>query len=446
MNDQVTRLCGWLTVLFSSEADRVARETRFIQRQRRFGGAEFVRALVFGWIADKEATIEDFAEQLGVSAAAVQQRLTQPCVDMIRSLLESACAFLMAANPVTPELARRFTGIYVEDCTSVSLLASLSDVFPGCGGAEAGQGAAGCKALVRMEVTTGALSVLTWDRGRENDLNLSRRAGEVPAGSLYLADLGFWCPARLDRFTQQGISWISRVPAGATLAGATLAGGDEPGGPREKLPTFLARQKTDRVDQWILLGEKAFSFRLVAVRCPPKVAEQKQRRLRQKAKKRGRRPSRHQLILCQWLVLVTRLGAEDFSAEQLWTLYRVRWQIELVFKRWKSVMGWGHSRARTNGCRQLTELYAKLLGCLVTHWGSLLRAGLLTNLSPHQILKQVKRAMGTLKDVWDESDPGRLRAVVEKLARHLNRLKPRARRKTKPGTMELLENPSLAFN
>ncbi len=51
------------------------------------------------------------------------------------------------------------------------------------------------------------------------------------------------------------------------------------------------------------------------------------------------------------------------------------------------------------------ELYAKLLGCLVTHWSSLLRAGLLTKLSLHQILKRVEKAIGNLEDSCDESNP-----------------------------------------
>ena len=438
MKDQITRLGGYLTMLFSIVAEDLARETKFIKRQRGFCGAKFVRTLVFGWMANKRATIDDMADDLDVTPAAVQHRLTQKCVDLMRGVLEKACAFLMAAEPADLQLTRRFSGIYVEDCTSIKLMPSWSSVFPGCGGAEVGQGAAGFKALLRIEVKTGALSAVAWDRGREHDLNFSRKAGDVPAGSLYLADLGFWCPERLDRLTKQGVFWISRVPAGATLSSL--------GQERESLAGFLARQKTDRVDQWVLLGEKAFAFRLVAVRCPKSVAERKKRKLLKKSKKRGRQPSAQQLQLCEWLVLVTNLAPEDFSAEALWTLYRVRWQIELVFKRWKSVLGLGHSLARTNRYRELTELYAKLLGCLVTHWGSLLRAGVLTKLSLHQILKRVKRAMGSLKDSWDESNPQIVEGVLRKLAKQLNKLKPRPKRKKKPGTIELLENPALAFN
>jgi hypothetical protein len=438
MIDQVTRLGGWLTTLFSTLADELARETGFIRRERGYSGAKFVRTLVFGWIENTKATLEDFAEELNVTESALQQRLTPRSVALMRALLEKTCAYYFAAVPQDTELTARFSKIYVEDCTSIKLLNSLSEEFPGCGGAEAGQGAAGWKALVRMEVKSGAFAAVKWASGREHDLNLSRQADDLPEGSLYLADLGFWCPERLDHLRKQGVSWISRVPAGATLS--------VNGQPREDLTAFLKRQKSDRVDVQALLGEKAFSFRLVAVRCPDHIAAERKRKLRKKAKKRGRPVSRKQLIACEWLVLVTSLSEEECSIEELWTLYRVRWQIELVFKRWKSLMDLDKSRARTNGFRQLTELYAKLLGCLVTHWTGLLRAGLLTKLSWHRILKRAKRVIGSLSELWDARHPQQsVTAVLRKLVKRLNRLKPRSKRKKKPGTMELLDNPELVF-
>ena len=438
MKDQITKLGGYLTMLFSTLADLAAQDTKFIQRKRGFSGAEFVRALVFGWIENSQATIEHLAEELSVTASALQQRMTQRSVALLRTLLEKACGFYLAAVAEKTELTSRFSQIYVEDCTSIALLSSLQQEFPGCGGAEVGQGAAGMKILVRTEVTTGAMSVVKWASGREHDLNLSREAEDVPAGSLHLMDMGFWCPERLNRLKNQGVSWISRVPAGTTLSAE--------GQPREDVADFLFRQQTDRVDQQVLLGENAFSFRLVAVRCPEHITNERKRKLRQKSNKRGRQPSQRQLRLCEWLVLVTSLSAAEFSIAELWTLYRVRWQIELVFKRWKSLMGLDKSRARTNGYRQLTELYAKLLGCLVTHWCGLLRAGLLTRLSWHQILQRAKRALGSLKELWNDHTPSESVAfMLNQLAQRLDRLKPRSKRKKKPGTMDLLENPALAL-
>lgn len=145
--------------------------------------------------------------------------------------------------------------------------------------------------------------------------------------------------------------------------------------------------------------------------------------------------------------LVTNvLEKNRLSTSQMRDIYQARWGVELVFKRWKSLMDLDKSRDRTNGFRQLTELYAKLLGCLVTHWTGLLRAGLLTKLSWHRILKRAKRAIGSLSERWDAGHPQQsVMAVLRKLVKRLNRLKPRSKRKKKPGTMELLDNPEFVF-
>lgn len=437
MNGQITELAGWLAILFTTVADQVGVETGFVRRVRNFTAAGFVRTLVFGWLRDPQATLEDFGEELGISAPAVHDRFTDQCVVMMRTLLEKAAAFVAAANAPRPGLAGRFCEIYVEDCTSISLPASLSEVFPGCGGAKEGQGAAGIKALLRFEMITGALRSLLWDRQSENDLNLSRRAGAVPRGALYLADLGFWCLDRLRQFTNQGIHWISRIPSSATLCVGE--------GVRQKLAEFLQGQTVNRVDVPVLLGEEKLSCRLVAVRCPENIAAEKKRRLRRKMSKKGKQPSKQQLVFCEWLVLATNLSAKEFTIEELWTLYRVRWQIELVFKRWKSVLQMDSSNARTNGNRRLVELYAKLLGVLVTHWGSLLRAGLLTTISLHAILKRVRRRICQLEPILRQDAPQAVLDIITKLAKELQRLKTRPKRKTKPGTIELLLNPELTF-
>src|SRR5271157_6282984 len=94
--------------------------------------------------------------------------------------------------------------------------------------------------------------------------------------------------------------------------------------------------------------------------------------------------------MCQWLVLITNLPADQFTIEEICVLYRVRWQIELLFKRWKSLAGLGHSRGR-RAYRVLCETYAKLLGCLVQHWGTRLRGGPLSRISAYQRAKQVHR-------------------------------------------------------
>ena len=58
---------------------------------------------------------------------------------------------------------------------------------------------------------------------------------------------------------------------------------------------------------------------------------------------------------------------ELLSAQEVGVLARVRWQVEIVFRVWKSCFRIDECRSR-NVWRVLCELYAKLMGVVVWHW------------------------------------------------------------------------------
>ena len=82
----------------------------------------------------------------------------------------------------------------------------------------------------------------------------------------------------------------------------------------EGLTDWLQRERIDRIDQPVRLGmRKHLDCRLVAMRLPRKVAQQRLRELKKNLKKKSRTPSDRQRVLCQWLVLITDLAADRFS-------------------------------------------------------------------------------------------------------------------------------------
>lgn len=77
--------------------------------------------------------------------------------------------------------------------------------------------------------------------------------------------------------------------------------------------------------------------RLIVLRKSAEAAEQERRRLRRYASKKGRKLDPRTLIAADYLLLVTSLDPSDFPADLVMSLYRLRWQIELAFKRLKSL-------------------------------------------------------------------------------------------------------------
>ena len=139
----LTELATTLQTLFTTEADALACETGFVRRKRAFTGATFVQTLVFGWLHQPHASLDDLAEvaaDLGVevSPQAIDQRLSGSAADLLMRLLATALHHAWSANPAAVPLLERFTSVHVFDTTTVTLPAALAALFPGCGGTTPG--------------------------------------------------------------------------------------------------------------------------------------------------------------------------------------------------------------------------------------------------------------------------------------------------------------------
>lgn len=92
-------------------------------------------------------------------------------------------------------------------------------------------------------------------------------------------------------------------------------------------------------------GER-YRVRLIAAKLPPKQAAAARRRARQNARDHGRKVQPQTLLVAGWVLLITTLSTPRWDAAAVLRLYRVRWQVELVFKRLKSILQLGQLRAR----------------------------------------------------------------------------------------------------
>jgi hypothetical protein len=205
---------------------------------------------------------------------------------------------------------------------------------------------------------------------------------------------------------------------------------------------LLVRQGTPTVDLRVTLGvEQRLPARLLAERVPPPVAQQRRRRLRAEARRRGRTPSAHQLACCDWTLLVTSVPAALLSLRDALVLLRARWQIELLFKLWKSH---GHIDESRSGkpWRLLCEVFAKLLAMVVQHWLLLVGCWQFPERSLTKAAQTVRQhAVHLASSFACPTLLGHALAVVQRCIASGCRLNPRQK---KPNTYQLLLEPSLA--
>jgi len=362
----IPQIAKALRTVLTTTANRAARATRCVQRRSKLSGAKFVQTLVFGWLANPDATYEELAQTaatLGVriSPQGLEQRFTAAAAQCVERVLQAAVQQVITAAPVAIPLLQRFSAVYVDDSTQVQLPAVLADLWAGSGGgARAGDQTAALKLQVRLDLKRGALSGPFVQAGRASDRTSPTQHAPVPAGSLRLADLGYFALAVLQRLAQQQAYWLTRLMAGTQVY-------DEQGQALD-LAACLPTQGTAVVDRPVRLGvHHRLPARLIAVRVPQEVANQRRRELHADARRRGQAVSQTRLRLADWTLFCTNVPPTLLSGPEVLVVARVRWQIELVFKLWKSSGHLAHSRS-DKPCRVLCEVYAKLVGLLIQHW------------------------------------------------------------------------------
>jgi hypothetical protein len=118
-----------------------------------------------------------------------------------------------------------------------------------------------------------------------------------------------------------------------------------PRGEPLRLLEKLRRLKTRQVGEWKVRfrwKDKDYDLRLCAIRKSRCAAERARRKILDKARRNGTRQVQPEsLQLAHYTLVLTSLPAK-YSTTEILGLYRCRWQIELAFKRLKSLLGAGH--------------------------------------------------------------------------------------------------------
>ena len=345
-------------------ADEAARATNFIKRQVKVTGSNFCQTLVMGWLGNPEATLEDLCQTaavvgLEITPQGLEQRFTKEAAEFMKRELEEAMAQVIQTEPVAIPILQRFKGVYLSDSSTISLPNELAGVWAGCGN-QSGTGNAALKLETRIDMLRGDIDGPIIVDGRTNDRKAARQHTRLPKGSLSIADLGYWKLDDLAEKSSNDVYWLSHPQVGTIIY-------DE-NGVRGSLADLMSKKNGNQVDINILLGANhKIPCRLLASRVSPEVEAERRRKLNKQAKKKGQSVSKARLALTRWTMFVTNLGEIMLSVREALVLGRMRWQIELLFKLWKSHGQIDKSRS-DKPWRILCEIYAKLIAMIIQHW------------------------------------------------------------------------------
>jgi Transposase DDE domain len=433
----IAKVSAAVQALFGTMAEEVAQHHPVVLRHRKFTTATLARTFILGFLAKPRATDEELAQTAAlcgvqVTPQAIEQRHTARLAEFLEALFRRATQCVVQSQTVLAPLLDRFTAVLLLDSTTMTLPDALRERFPGCGGSHGG-GQAALKLQVQWDLKCGALKAIAIEPSRDCDYKTSLQSAPLTPGSLRITDLGYFDTKVFERFNQEGIFWLSRLQFGTNVF--------TPPGQRLALLAWLDEQPGPFVDRPILMGtERKVACRIVAWRVPREVADRRRQKLiAETRRKDGRVPGKERLAWCDWTILVTNVTAEVLTAEEVAVLYRARWQIELLFKRWKS-LGLVAELSGSTVARQMIRVWSRLLAVLMQHW--LLLSSVWGN--PRCSLAKACEAIRRHALILGAAigDPTRLAVAIKELGMILRVTASQNKRK-KPSTFELLNNPEL---
>lgn len=177
---------------------------------------------------------------------------------------------------------------------------------------------------------------LTDNRGAESLVRHPLEPGEIA-----VADRAYGRRTDFGRLLSRGSDLVVRI-------GWRNLPLEAPAGEPFALPdwlTTLGSEPTERAVQ-VQTPTGSYPLRVIAAPLPPKQAAEARRRCRQNAKRKQRTVDQRSLLAAGFIVLVTTLDPTAWPCTDVLALYRCRWQIEVLFKRLKSIWRLDQLRAR----------------------------------------------------------------------------------------------------
>lgn len=343
---------------------QLARQTRWSQRKGKIDSFEFLTSLTFGQMTASRPTLSSQAQSLAqpVTRQGIDQRYNPQAVEYVKASFAQVMAQTLDWSPAHPQaqqLRAQFQALYLLDSTCFDCPDSLKELFPSCGGDGS---AANVKVLLRYELITGRLEPLHVLEGKRSDQGQALKAAQrLLKNQLQLQDKGFYDTKAWQAAEQRGAYLLMPLPHSVTL---WLAGAANQMESQLDLAAALEVSLQNRVE-WPALylgkkGHRAGPLRLVAFRLSPESAGRHRQGLRESMRTQGRTPSAKALQLAGWLLLLTNAPAQKLPSSMMSYLYRVRWQVELIFRQTKSVLRLDKTESNDPD-RVQCEIWARLI-------------------------------------------------------------------------------------
>ena len=393
--------------------DKFASQNGFVKRSSKLEGRHFVEMLMFANLNAIPVSLNDLSaylleeHQIAVSKQGVDNRFNVNAVDFLKGLLSA----IMKENlqiDIPEKAAHGFKSMRIKDSTKWNLLDNCSKKYKGHGGYRA-KSSAMISVQYEYDLLNGDIIDLSLNPGTRNDLQDSKQVRDnIEENDLLIRDLGYISMGYLENVVDKKAYFLNKMPP---QLGVYKQEDQSKKEDFVQIAKLMKNKNLPYLDREVLVGyRKYLKCRMVVIRVPDNIYKQKLSEAKKKAKQRGHGVSDEYKARAMFNVYLTNVAQTKVPPEIVAELYRVRWQIELIFKVWKSLVN-VNRLSQMKQERFECQLLGKLIWLMV-NWKvfSVINGWMHQNnkenrCSVWKFFKQVRRKTEILRDViWNGVD------------------------------------------
>jgi len=316
----------------------LARKVNFVQRTSKLDGNIFFNLIVFHNDNLKNDSLNDLSCILNekfniyITKQSLHERFNNNALLFLSNALAKLLRDRISSNNAL-ETCKNFKRVLIKDSVCFQIDESLKEFYPGSGGS-------GSKASVRIqfeyEILSGTITDISISAFNTQDAKDSIATIElIKAGDLIIRDLAYMHLAVLDKIIQKAAYFLCRLNTKTKayqLKGDVFLEIDF-----KKIAKKMRKLNISRIEEHVYIGEKEkLKVRLIICLMPETEYSERIRKAQINAKKKGSQIGQDFKARAALNLFITNDETDSISTDNAWSLYRLRWQIELMFKIWKS--------------------------------------------------------------------------------------------------------------
>ncbi|MBG9616737.1 IS4-like element IS231Q family transposase [Bacillus cereus] len=356
--------------------EELAREMKFVKRKRKFSGSDLATICI--WISQRVASdpLVRLCSRLHavtgtvLSPEGLNKRFNEKSVLFLKHIFSLLLQQKICEQThISSQLFAHFKRIRIMDATMFQVPHTLEHIYPGSGGCAQ---TAGIKIQLEYDLHSGQFLNFQVEPGKNNDKTFGTECLDtLRPGDLCIRDLGYFSLEDLDQMDQRGTYYISRLKLNTNVYVKNPDPEYFKNGSIKKQSEYIQinviqilnqLQPGETIEyQQAYIGDKQQLFsRLVFHRLTAAQLQKRLEKITEKEKSKHRTYSEKSKLVAGLNVYVTNAPWEWVPMEQVHELYTLRWQIEIVFKTWKSLFDIDHCRTVKQE-RIECHLYGKLI-------------------------------------------------------------------------------------